>query len=384
MSQRNYGIDFLRILSMFMVMLLHILLNDGLINSETTNASFWTAWFIEIAAYGAVNCFALISGYVMYNSNPKISKFFNLWLQIAFYTVGFFVLFSIINQNFSFSGLIESFLPVSTKHYWYTSAYFGMFFLIPLLNSAVKNIEKKVIDKALIICFLAFCAGSSFIIFTTDPFLLGSGYSTLWLCLMYIAGAYIKKYDITEKVKKSTAIIGYAVMTVLTFLSKLVIHYLTQAVLNKPLFTDIFVSYISPTIVIASIALFIFCLKLSYSDIAKKIISFFAPASLGVYLIHCNSDIWSNVMNKIQLNLIERNPLVTFILVFATATAVYLVCSFIETGRIYLFKALRINKLCLALEAILQKVYDKLYSRFVKEDETASVQNSVVSQYITP
>lgn len=373
MSQRNYGIDFLRIVSMFMVVLLHVLGNDGLIYEETINASYWTAWFIEIFAFVAVNCFALISGYVMCNSNPKTSKLFSLWLQIAFYTIGFFALFAIINHNFSFNIFVKNCLPVSTKRYWYTSAYFGMFFLIPLLNSAVKNIEKKVIDKALITCFIGFCVCASLIPFSYEPFRLGGGFSTLWLSLMYITGAYIKKYNITEKIKKSTAIITYAIMTILTFLSKVVIHYLTQIVLGKPFLTDIFVSYISPTVVIASIGLFVFCLKLSYSDIAKKFISFFAPASLGVYLIHFNGDIWSNVINKIQLNLIERNPVITVVLVFATAVAIYIVCSLIEIGRIYLFKALKINKLCLALETILQKIYDKLYSRFVKEDETASL-----------
>lgn len=373
MSQRNYGIDFLRIVSMFMVLLLHVLLNDGLINRDVINTSYWVSWFIEISAYGAVNCFALISGYVMCNSNPKISKLFSLWLQIVFYTVGFFVLFAIINHKFNLYAFIENCLPISTKRYWYTSAYFGMFFLIPLLNSAVNNIEKKVFEKVLVVCFLCFCIRASLIPLSNEPFNLGGGYSTLWLSLMYITGAYIKKYNVTEKIKKSTAIIIYAVMTVLTFLSKVVIHYLTQAFLEKPFWTDIFVSYISPSIVLASIGLFIFCLKLSYSDVAKKFISFFAPASLGVFLIHTNGNIWSNVINKIQLHLIERNPVITVVLVFATAAAIYIVCSLIEIGRIYLFKALKINKLCLALEAILQKIYDKLYSRFVKEDETASV-----------
>lgn len=373
MNQRNYGIDFLRILSMFMVVVLHVLGNDGSIYEPTSiNLNYWVEWLIEISAFGAVNCFALISGYVMCNSAPKISKLFNLWLQTAFYTISLFILFAIINRNFAITTFVKSCLPISTKRYWYISAYFGMFFLIPLLNHIVKNIEKKVFDKALITCFIGFCIFAVLIPFSYEPFHLEGGYSTLWLCLMYLVGAYIKKYDIAEKIKSSTTIIIYTIMTVLTFLSKMVIHYSTQAILGKPFLTDIFVSYISPTIVIAAICLFIFCLKISFSNTAKKIISFFAPASLGVYLIHFNGDVWSNVINKIQLNLLNCNPFAIIFLVIGTAIAIYIVCSLLETGRIYIFKALKINTLCLKIESVLQNTYEKIYNRFVKYSDTST------------
>lgn len=37
--------------------------------------NYWVAWFLEICAYGAVNCFALISGYVMVNKTIKAKKY---------------------------------------------------------------------------------------------------------------------------------------------------------------------------------------------------------------------------------------------------------------------------------------------------------------------
>lgn len=81
MDKRNYGIDFLRILSMLMVVFLHVLLQGGILGAAKPNSiNYWTAWFLEIACYCAVNCFALTSGYVMCRSRPKFSRLGGLWL----------------------------------------------------------------------------------------------------------------------------------------------------------------------------------------------------------------------------------------------------------------------------------------------------------------
>ena len=86
--ERNYGIDALRIIAMFMVVILHVLGKGGvLISLEKFSLGYEIAWFLEILVFCAVNCYALISGYVMYGSKPKYSSLALLWLQVAFYTV---------------------------------------------------------------------------------------------------------------------------------------------------------------------------------------------------------------------------------------------------------------------------------------------------------
>ena len=63
--EKNYGIEWLRILSMYMVAVLHTLGQGGILGSfKQGDLSFSIAWFLETAAFGAVDCFALISGYV--------------------------------------------------------------------------------------------------------------------------------------------------------------------------------------------------------------------------------------------------------------------------------------------------------------------------------
>ena len=70
---RNYGIDLLRIISMVMIQILHILGNGGILNASIgAPVRNNVAWFLEIASYCAVNCYALISGYVGYGRKPNI------------------------------------------------------------------------------------------------------------------------------------------------------------------------------------------------------------------------------------------------------------------------------------------------------------------------
>lgn len=62
---RNYGIDALRILSMMMVVTLHILTNGEALNStKVFSGQYEMAWLLQIACFGAVNCYVIISGKV--------------------------------------------------------------------------------------------------------------------------------------------------------------------------------------------------------------------------------------------------------------------------------------------------------------------------------
>lgn len=71
-DRRNYGIDLLRMLSMFMVSVLHVLGQGSVLSaSGKIPLNYAFAWFLEISAYCAVNCYALISGYVGVKSRFK-------------------------------------------------------------------------------------------------------------------------------------------------------------------------------------------------------------------------------------------------------------------------------------------------------------------------
>ena len=61
----NAGIDFLRIFAMFMIVVTHVLGKGGIRSTvkENFDLYYFVTWGIQVSAYSAVNCYALISGY---------------------------------------------------------------------------------------------------------------------------------------------------------------------------------------------------------------------------------------------------------------------------------------------------------------------------------
>lgn len=208
-KERNYGIDALRILSMFMVVLLHVLGKGGVLASaERLSLGYELAWFMETMAFCAVNCYALISGFVSYGSKPRYSSIALLWLQVIFYTVLITCIYAVAHPEVIVEHTFRNaFLPVSTRQYWYFSAYFALFFFVPMINTAMENMKKSQLTVLVAAIIILFTLSTTF--YAKDPFALTSGYSVMWLFALYIIGAYMRKYDIPSRISGVVAVIGY-------------------------------------------------------------------------------------------------------------------------------------------------------------------------------
>lgn len=352
--KRHNGIDALRIVSMFMVVILHTLGHGGILSNTTPlSGQYCLSWFLEITCYCAVNCFALISGFVMYRSKPSISRLLQLWLQVAFYTLLITgVSFLFVPESRNLDSLISAFFPVSAKAYWYISAYFGFYLLSPLLNTALQNSNPKQLALPLLGLFILFSLMPTSLL--ADPLHLNAGYSTLWLYILYIVGACIHKYDIPAKIKTGWTFLLFLLAVLITLISKIALNYI-----GFEQYDDILISYTSPTIIVSGIALFIIFAKLDEIRPLQKVINFLAPASLGVYLIHVHPIIWQYLIADFSLSFLNYNPIVMVLMVLGASCGIYLLCSAIELGRIKLFALLRIKDLCSKIDHFILK---KLHS----------------------
>ncbi len=345
-DKRNYGIDALRIVSMFMIVLLHTLGHGGILSSVNIfSGKYYAAWLIEIASYCAVNCYALISGYVGINSKYRYSKIVSLWVQIVFYTITITSCFAVFRpETINREDWIRAIFPITKSHYWYLTAYFALFIFMPLLNAAVKNLSKRELSRFLTAVIAMFSTIPN--ILQADPYKLSFGYSTLWLCILYVLGGFIKRYDVFSSIGKIKALLIYALCILITWGSKIVISKITLNVYGEIRYDNTLVQYNSPTIIFASIILLIFFSKLEFRLTAiKKLISLLAAASLGVYIIHENFLIRTRYIFGYSKSFADGSTIVMAIKVIVAAAAIYLGCSVIETVRIQLFKVLRINKI---------------------------------------
>ena len=191
-TERNAGIDILRILSMFMVVMIHINGAGGVFKSTKPLTMNWLfSNFIEQIGIVAVTCFALISGFVNYQKRFKLKNLIALWVQAFFYSFGITFLFFLFKEGVSFTVLAKSAIPVMMKEWWYFSSYFLLFFFMPALNILIEKCSKR----TTLFFIGAFLVCTTLLGYVKDIFNVGSGYSTLWLAGMYAIGAFVKKYD---------------------------------------------------------------------------------------------------------------------------------------------------------------------------------------------
>ena len=189
-KERNVGIEILRIISMFMVVILHCLGHGGILdNAERGTVTYMVAWLVEICCYGAVDIYALITGYVCINTKTKFSRISQLWLQAVIYTAGitFIFKFFVPGQEIGYGQLLQSCLPLTTRHYWYLTAYFCLYLFIPFINVLLNNLTviKRLYFSVLI--FVVFAFVPFFCVFVGPEIVeLNFGYSVFWLMLLYV------------------------------------------------------------------------------------------------------------------------------------------------------------------------------------------------------
>lgn len=361
--ERNYGIDLLRILSMFMVVILHIIGYSGLMERDTSVGTFGYAssWLLESAAYCAVNIFSMITGYLMTDRPFRYRKILPLWTQAFFYSVVLtFILFPFLRSSIGIKNFILSPFVVSLGKYWYFTAYFCMFCFIPFLNALTEKISKKQFTALIVTCVTLFSIVPA--VFIHDIFYLNNGYSAFWLMTMYLLGAYIKKYGISEKIKSWVSVVLYGFAVFLTWASRMVLTIFdgrigesVMAKLEKCLY-----NYTSPTMVIAAFALFALFAKIRIKE--KGLLFSFtklSPYTFAVYLIHMHPLVKTCILAEFCYILKELPGYLSVVSVLCVAAVVFFICIAIERLRVLIFKLLRINEGLDKLSDFVGRMYHK-------------------------
>ena len=337
---------------MFMVLVLHILGAGGILSStEPFSVQYITGWTLEVAAFCAVNCYGLISGYVGIRSTYKYTNIVLLWLQVALYSVGGTLISYLINPDaVGKLRLINSLFPVYQDLFWYFSAYFGMYFFIPLMNRIILSMNRR---QAKMIC-LSIVLFFSVFAFTKngDPFVTKGGYSVIWLSLLYILGACIREFDFLASIKTVNLIVGYALSVLISVGWKLFMKANVVPMISNFIPEDGLISYTASTILFCGVALLlIFSRWKRISSKMVKLISFVSPAAFGVYIIHMQEDVNRRLFGS---GLFERfanySPPLMVVAVLLSALVLFVLLAAIDKVRLWVFQKLQLKQRLLKLE----------------------------------
>lgn len=331
-DKRNYGIDAMRIIAMYMICMIHI---NAFSDTHTRLVSghetlFYFSTFTESVGLIGVNIYAMITGFVSVKSQWKLQRYIILWIQVAFYTI-FVYLFALILNNFgvlpivSCGDIIKSLLKLPFgSTYWYFIAYTGLFFLIPFLNKPLLGLTKRKY-----VCLLVVLFGFLVLVnLVNNSEIYKGGYNLIWLICLYIAGAYIRLHNPCFKPLYTIS------LSLLCVLTPLVCRLLK---LPAPM------GYCYPNIVLYTFCFFILFYKLNItSPLIRRLISFFSPLTFGVYLIHQHP--WgASFAKRVTREMFAfYDCSIIFPLLFAVV--IFLVCSLIDYLRSNLFKICRVSQ----------------------------------------
>lgn len=347
MKKRNTGINLFKLFSMFMIALLHVLGMGGIIGAAAGTSSYYPVYLMQNAAFCAVNCYALVSGYLMLGKEIKPSRITELWFEVFFYSVSISAIMMIVYRDlFSARNIVYAVTPIISNQYWYMTSYFMMYLFVPMMNKFADAANKKVFT-ATIVVILVLTTGSLMI--KQDGFRLNDGYSPIWLMIMYLVGAYMKKFNVGAKMKKWLALLLYVISSLCSF----ILCVFSKKLLKIMLGNDIsYLSYTSPFVVLSAIFLFIFFSKLNFGKKTEKFINYITTAALGIYLIHTHPLVFNKLMKDIAMPLVNHGTAAMIFGSVAMALAVFIICIVIDLLRIQLFRLIRINALCKKLDEV--------------------------------
>lgn len=298
---RDIRFEWLRIVAMLMIIILHYLSKGGFLvdmTEKTMVPSGYMAWFLEAFCLVSVNVYVLISGYFGNTATFSIKKVVTLWLQV----VGYSVIISIVAIGFGIIPIkditlyqvINMVFPIVTEHYWFATAYMILMLLMPFLNLGIEQLEKKNLQW---IILALLCYGS--IMKSILPMHLPwdkLGFDALWFVVLYLTGAYLSKYKIeffgkAEKIsvksRKIVALVFYIIGAFGIFLVACILRILYLKTGKLADFITYTYSYNHILTYISSIGLFCFvsCFKEKMVPVDSLIIKV-SKATFGVYLLH--------------------------------------------------------------------------------------------------
>lgn len=342
-ANRNYGIDLLRMFSMMLVITLHTLGHGGVLSmAKPLSGNYAAAWFLEIFAYCAVNCFVMITGYAYAKSKYKFSSLFVMWLQVLFYSVGIYLYITKVYKPFLYDSgeLAGWFFPLVNNKYWFFTAYFALSALIPVLSAGIRHLTEKQHRLVLFACFVVSLPA----MWNLDLFYMKAGYSMSWFVVLFLIGSYLRLHGDKLRLVPWKCIVLFLVSVLVTWGVKMLIDF-RQIETSFTL-----VSYMAPTIVLAAVALVMLFSQLKFPVIVAKLIGQFAPVAFGVYLIHEHPLFREYFISGQFAHFGVMAPGKMVWKVLCTVLSIFFFCLAVDWIRCKLFELLHIKKLLEKLE----------------------------------
>ena len=349
---RNSNHEIMRILSMFFIVLWHVILYGGVLTTTNENVKVLCR-LMQFIIVVHVNSFVLVSGYYQSNSKFKQSKVWQIINSSWFYRVIIMAIFLITGiEKISNVQIIKDILPVTVDNYWFIKMYLLLYCLSPFLNKLIDSLDKKSFQKLLLVNFIILSIIPNI---TNGEFIFNNGYTLYNFIYLYLIGAYLRLYPLEKSY-------FFKIFSTNLFRIIMIIIFIFCVIIDNAIFYqgkqlsgingvfDILsntievniLNYSNPIVIIQSIAYFSFFTTLT---IKSKVINKFSGLMLGVYFIHENDHLRSQLYTWLDILNIPKNSALILVEVIIMAVIIFVGCSIVEFTRQQLFHLISKNKL---------------------------------------
>ena len=197
-SVRKSNIELLRIVSMFMILTHHYVVNSGIM--EGFGAGSTSINYIFLALFGmwgktGINIFIMISGYFMCRSKLTVKRYCKVLFEYFFYL--FVIYFTLLFMGYEVFNVarINDLLFGVFKYANVSGNFLGSFFMfylfIPFINKFIHQLTKAEFRNLILLLLFVFTILSTVFF---NIFVFGE---IFWFIAIYLIGAYLKLYPPT-------------------------------------------------------------------------------------------------------------------------------------------------------------------------------------------
>ena len=342
---RNSNIEVLRIISMFLILVSHYTVHNG-VNNWTLPIGI-NRIVLESCTLGNIGViiFILIMGYYSIGTDKplKFKKLVLLYIQMLFYSVTIFILFG--KENINIKNIISSLMPFSFNAYWFMTVYLLLYCFSPFINKLINNLKR---NEHLLLIYLGFF----FLLLKTITFQEIYVNQFFQFILFYIIGSYFKKYNDNFFSNRKNNIIVLISSILVLILSVIVFDFLGIKITMFGKHSTYLFARTSPIAILCAISIFnLFIFKKPFYN---NFLNGISSSVLSVYLISDNYYIreilWSDMLkvyHYIYSSFLPIHLLVSVLLIF-------ILCVMID----YLRKK--------TFEKLVAKMYDFISSKICK------------------
>lgn len=215
-TKRQSNIEALRIIAFTMVVSIHVSASGvGYFPTDTLNWAF--ANMVDGASRTAIGLFILIAAYFLSTKESTPSYIARRWFQIIYPVLIMILIICIYSppENFPeitnifvqlLQGNFRSYHRIPNSHLWFVYPFILMVALSPVMNHAIKSMDRKTYQKALAILLITLIIPQSIEDFTANNIFYNVNDNLFYFIALYFIAGYIRKFDFQISFSKAISV----------------------------------------------------------------------------------------------------------------------------------------------------------------------------------